>query len=976
MGSQSNAIDIALNKGAVFGDIANQCPPGTKAWMLCLGYLECDDAFVVRGGNISLTSTKDRSFVNKRRTLPMYCVLIEHPHEGLILWETGSGKDYPEVWGPQLADIFSRVKYEPQHELEAAIASTGHSYKDVKHIIIGHLHLDHAGGLDIFKGMNVPIWVHERELKAAYYSVATGADAGVYLEHYLDMKSNWKTFSEDRIDFAQGLTLWHLPGHTDGSLGLQLNLPRDGTYIFIGDLCHVAENYHEGIPQGWLARDHPAWFNSIQKIKRLESRTKGLVVMGHDNDTCNIVWDKMKRDGALSRGDLVSPGAGAIATGPLVRKIKFTVVAADDLLKREVFKLPDVFCAVHVYPPGAAYAAPLHSLATPIVRNTLNPYWSHPFEFDAEDGTRILIRVHDNNKYKKRDQGFLGEVTLATVGEILPGNRTGQVSVTRDLEKSSENIAVQGKLILQISADTLARPVAPHAAHLRSPNSASPPINSSTRPQLSPHSAGPSSRSHSQNGSLRTPVSGPGPGNPPLLPPKPPTPVNSHPQTDRRPPRHSSRQHLNPQTLRPTEERSGVTRRMTLQEHRRGAAAVDHNTKTTTWDDPRMPSDAGIDQSKRDFRRKLVYFRSQPAQRVLNGECRITVRREHLFEDAFAEVMKHPASELKKRLMITFKGEEGLDYGGVSREFFFLLSHAIFDPSFCLFENTNKGNYTLMFNPNSGVNPEHLDYFNFIGRAVGLAIFHRRFIDAHFAPSIYKLILGKDVGVEEMALIDADLHQSLQWMLENDITEAGLENDFVDEFEVFGEVQQIDLVPNGSNTPVTEENKAEYIKLLCQHRLKGRVEPQLQSFKRGLHEIIHKDALAVFDERELELLIGGLSEIDVDDWMKNTEYRGYQQEDEVVVWFWEAVKSWPMEKKSRLLQFTTGTSRTPVNGFRDLQGSDGPRKFTIEKSGTINSLPKTHTCFNRLDLPPYESREVLEAKLVFALEETSGFAQE
>jgi len=87
-------------------------------------------------------STKDKAFVNKRRQLPMYCVLIDHPHEGVILWETGCGKDYPEVWGPQVSDVFSRVKYEPHHELDAQIEATGHKVEDVKKIIIGHLHLD------------------------------------------------------------------------------------------------------------------------------------------------------------------------------------------------------------------------------------------------------------------------------------------------------------------------------------------------------------------------------------------------------------------------------------------------------------------------------------------------------------------------------------------------------------------------------------------------------------------------------------------------------------------------------------------------------------------------------------------------------------------------------------------------------------------------------------------------------------------
>jgi E3 ubiquitin-protein ligase NEDD4 len=91
------------------------------------------------------------------------------------------------------------------------------------------------------------------------------------------------------------------------------------------------------------------------------------------------------------------------------------------------------------------------------------------------------------------------------------------------------------------------------------------------------------------------------------------------------------------------------------------------------------------------------------------------------------------------------------------------------------------------------------------------------------------------------------------------------------------------------------------------------------------------------------LLIGGIAEIDVDDWKKHTDYRGYTETDEVIQFFWKCVRSWDSEQKSRLLQFTTGTSRIPVNGFKDLQGSDGPRRFTIEKSGEVNQLPKSHT---------------------------------
>lgn len=216
---------------------------------------------------------------------------------------------------------------------------------------------------------------------------------------------------------------------------------------------------------------------------------------------------------------------------------------------------------------------------------------------------------------------------------------------------------------------------------------------------------------------------------------------------------------------------------------------VDHNTKTTTWDDPRLPSslDRDVPKYKRDFRRKLIYFRSQPALRIQSGQCHIKVRRNNIFEDSYAEIMRQSASDLKKRLMIKFEGEDGLDYGGLSRyvlfffffslidcttgltpprrEFFFLLSHEMFNPFYCLFEYSAHDNYTLQINPHSGINPEHLNYFKFIGRVVGLAIFHRRFLDSFFIGAFYKMMLGKKVTLQDMEGVDQDLHRNLTWTL-------------------------------------------------------------------------------------------------------------------------------------------------------------------------------------------------------------------
>ena len=181
--------------------------------------------------------------------------------------------------------------------------------------------------------------------------------------------------------------------------------------------------------------------------------------------------------------------------------------------------------------------------------------------------------------------------------------------------------------------------------------------------------------------------------------------------------------------------------------------------------------------------------------------------------------------------------------------------------------------------------------------------------------------------------------------------------------------------------------------MITEWRIQKRVEEQFNAFLSGFNELIPPDLVNVFDERELELLIGGIADIDVEDWKKHTDYRGYTENDEVIQNFWKCIRSWDAEQKSRLLQFATGTSRIPVNGFKDLQGSDGPRRFTIEKAGEPNQLPKSHTwyvstfpdqylqlltrcSFNRLDLPAYKTFEALNQKLTIAVEETVGFGQE
>lgn len=175
---------------------------------------------------------------------------------------------------------------------------------------------------------------------------------------------------------------------------------------------------------------------------------------------------------------------------------------------------------------------------------------------------------------------------------------------------------------------------------------------------------------------------------------------------------------------------------------------------------------------------------------------------------------------------------------------------------------------------------------------------------------------------------------------------------------------------------VTNANKHEYVDLVVQHKLTHGIQHQLNAFKHGFGELIPLHAIQVFDERELEMILIGVAAFDLDEWESNTRLKGYTKRDQEVGWFWEIIAEFDNEKRARLLQFVTGSCRLPIGGFAELQGSNGPTRFTIERiAGTGDSvpLPRSHTCFNRLDLPAYATKEMMKKNLTFAIEETEGF---
>ncbi|XP_045777951.1 E3 ubiquitin-protein ligase Nedd-4 isoform X6 [Maniola jurtina] len=406
---------------------------------------------------------------------------------------------------------------------------------------------------------------------------------------------------------------------------------------------------------------------------------------------------------------------------------------------------------------------------------------------------------------------------------------------------------------------------------------------------------------------------------------------------------------------------------------------IDHNTRTTQWEDPRLsnPQIAGpAVPYSRDYKRKYEYLKSQlrkPSN--VPNKFEIKVRRNSILEDSYRIISSVSRLDLlKTKLWVEFESEVGLDYGGLAREWFFLLSKEMFNPYYGLFEYSAMDNYTLQINPNSGVcNEEHLNYFKFIGRVAGMAVYHGKLLDAFFIRPFYKMMLGKSIELQDMESVDLEYYNSLMWIKENDPSELYLT--FAVDEEQFGKTIQRELKPGGANISIDNENKDEYIKLVIQWRFVSRVQEQMYAFLEGLGGLVPLPLLKIFDENELELLLCGIQHIDVRDWRANTLYKGdYHANHIVVQWFWRVVLSFSNEMRSRLLQFVTGTSRVPMNGFKELYGSNGPQLFTIEKWGSPDNYPRAHTCFNRIDLPPYESYQQLREKLVKAIEGSQGFA--
>jgi len=347
----------------------------------------------------------------------------------------------------------------------------------------------------------------------------------------------------------------------------------------------------------------------------------------------------------------------------------------------------------------------------------------------------------------------------------------------------------------------------------------------------------------------------------------------------------------------------------------------------------------------------------------LNPYLVLRVHRENLVHNTLAQI--NFDQSLKKSLKVQFVGEEGIDEGGVKKEFFQLLCKELLDPQFGMF-TYNESHLHTWFNPNSF---ESDSQFRLIGAILGMAIYNGVILDVKFPMVVYRKLLGCEVSLEDLHSYDPDLYLGFKKLLEFDgDVESTFCRMFVYEYEWLGEEIAVELKEGGKEIAVTEENREEFVELYVKHLLDTSIQQQFAGFSEGFQQVCGGAALQLFRPEELELLICGSGDLDFEALQRECHYdEGFDSENAVIGYFWEVVHAFSDDQKKKFLKFATGSDRVPIKGLGNLQ-------FVITKAGPDSErLPSAHTCFNHLLLPEYSSKEKLKAKLEYAMENDRGF---
>lgn len=348
---------------------------------------------------------------------------------------------------------------------------------------------------------------------------------------------------------------------------------------------------------------------------------------------------------------------------------------------------------------------------------------------------------------------------------------------------------------------------------------------------------------------------------------------------------------------------------------------------------------------------------------------KLTIHRDHVVRDAITQLSSLELADprnLKKRLRVEFIGEEGIDEGGVQKEFFQLILRDLFDPKYGMYVYDEETK-VYWFNKNSLETPQE---FRLLGILLGLALYNNIILDLHFPKSVYKKLMGETVGLEDLKELNPQLAHGFEQLLAYEHEDIGhvFPYTFIVEYEVFGERRVHELCPGGAEKELTLENRREFVDLYVDYILNKSIEQQFDAFKEGFHCVVEgSEAFPLFHTDELELLLCGVQDLDFAELRGVTKYDGFPEGSKVIDWFWEVLNSFSDVDKKKFLMFCTGSERVPVGGLSKM-------RFAIVKQGPDSDrLPTSHTCFNVLLLPEYSTKEKLDALLRKAISHSEGF---
>ncbi len=371
---------------------------------------------------------------------------------------------------------------------------------------------------------------------------------------------------------------------------------------------------------------------------------------------------------------------------------------------------------------------------------------------------------------------------------------------------------------------------------------------------------------------------------------------------------------------------------------------VDHRTRTVSHLDPRLPPSAHKLTAR--LRRRVPAYvldthgkqqqvrgRMLEAAREGGEDFVLEVRRDKLVEDSRV-LFEQPPHVLTRSLKIRFVNEPGKDYGGMSAEWFLLLSRELG----VLFRQTDAYEYVLDEASCSE------DLCAMLGKLMALALLHGKLIELPLVAPYYKFLLGQPVGMDDLRSLDTEYYKSLVWVLEHNVSGLGM---------AFA-VGDVPLLPGDQDAEVTEENKRDYVEACARYKLVERDRELLEALRSGFEQVVTLDIVkeAGLEPQELGLVLNGSTAIDVEDWMKHTLYLNEHLDatHPICRAFWDAVTAMSEHERRAVLRFATGTERVPCGGFANLQAT----RFAIALLvGRTDGLPSAHTCFNRLEFPMY-----------------------